>query len=100
MIVRKFTEALKKKASVVTGAAEYPDDLKEQIKAAGAELVAVDALSLAEQAGSSKAVNLVLMGRLSKYFDIPEEKWLSAIDQCVPAKFVEMNKKAFALGRG
>ena len=39
------------------------------------------------------------MGRLSKYFDMPEEKWLQAIEECVPAKFVEMNKKAFALGR-
>ena len=66
--------------------------------AAGIDLDAVDALSLAEQAGSSKAVNLVLMGKLSKYFDIPQEEWLTAIEQSVPAKFLEMNKKAFALG--
>ena len=58
----------------------------------------MDALSLAEQAGSSKAVNLVLMGKLSKYFDIPQEEWMTAIEQSVPAKFLEMNKKAFALG--
>jgi indolepyruvate ferredoxin oxidoreductase beta subunit len=66
--------------------------------AAGIDLDAVDALSLAEQAGSAKAVNLVLMGKLSKYFDIPESEWLEAIEQSVPAKFLEMNKKAFALG--
>ena len=59
-----------------------------------------DCLSLAEEAGSSKAVNIVLMGRLSKYFDIPVEKWQKAIEECVPAKFVELNHKAFALGRG
>ena len=70
------------------------------MEAKGIAVDAMDCLSLAEQAGSSKAVNLVLMGRLSKYFDISEEKWLSAIEQCVPAKFVEMNKKAFSLGRG
>jgi indolepyruvate ferredoxin oxidoreductase beta subunit len=40
------------------------------------------------------------MGRLSKYFDIPVEKWLKAIEECVPAKFVELNRKAFELGRG
>ena len=85
---------------VITGAAAYPEDLIEKIEAKGIAVDDMDCLSLAEQAGSSKAVNLVLMGRLSKYFDIPEEKWLSAIDQFVPAKFVEMNKKAFALGRG
>ena len=56
-------------------------------------------LSLAEQAGSSKAVNLVLMGRLSKYFDFPVEDWLSAIEVSVPPKFLEMNKTAFDLGR-
>ena len=85
---------------VITGAAAYPENLIEKMEAKGIAVDAMDCLSLAEQAGSSKAVNLVLMGRLSRYFDIPEEKWLNAIEKCVPAKFVEMNKKAFALGRG
>ena len=85
---------------VITGAAAYPENLIEKMKAKGIAVEAMDCLSLAEQVGSSKAVNLVLMGRLSRFFDMPEEKWLSAIEQCVPAKFVEMNKKAFALGRG
>ena len=85
---------------VITGAASYPENLIEKIQEKGIAVDAMDCLSLAEQAGSSKAVNLVLMGRLSRYFDIPEEKWLAAIEQCVPAKFVEMNKRAFVLGRG
>ena len=83
---------------VIIGAAEYPSELAAKMVAAGIDLDAVDALSLAEQAGSSKAVNLVLMGKLSKYFDIPQEEWLAAIEQSVPPKFLEMNKKAFALG--
>ncbi len=84
---------------VITGAAEYPENLLEKMQALGIAVDALDCLSLAEQAGSSKAVNLVLLGRLSGYFDIPEEKWLKAIEECVPEKFVELNKKAFALGR-
>ena len=84
---------------VIIGAAEYPEDLLGEMKAAGIDVDALDALSLAEQAGSSKAVNLVLMGRLSKYFDIPVEDWLSAIEVSVPPKFLEMNKTAFDLGR-
>lgn len=84
---------------VITGAASYPEDLVKKLEDKGARVEAMDCLSLANKAGSSKAVNLVLMGRLSKFFDIPEEKWLSAIEECVPAKFVELNKKAFALGR-
>ena len=83
---------------VIIGAAEYPAQLAENMVAAGIDLDAVDALTLAEQAGSAKAVNLVLMGKLSKYFDIPQEEWLAAIEQSVPPKFLEMNKKAFALG--
>ena len=66
---------------------------------AGADVDAFDALDLALQAGSSKAVNLVLMGRLSKYFDASMEDWMAALEESVPAKFLEMNKKAFMLGR-
>lgn len=84
---------------VITGAAEYPQGLEEKMKASGIQLDAVDALSLAEQAGSSKAVNIVLMGRLSKWFDFSEEEWLKAVEESVPPKFLEMNLKAFRLGR-
>ena len=84
---------------VIMGAAEYPDGLVEKMKATGAKVDAIDCLSLANEAGSSKAVNLVLMGRLSHYFDAPEEAWQAAIDATVPAKFLKLNKKAFALGK-
>lgn len=84
---------------VITGAAAYPEDLISKMTAKGASIDAIDALSLAEEAGSSKAVNIVLMGRLSKYFDFSEDKWLKALEESVPPKFLELNKKAFALGR-
>ena len=84
---------------VITGAAQYPENIEEKI-CSKVDAQFVDALSLAKEAGTSKAVNLVLMGRLSKYFDIPLEKWQKAIDACVPAKFAEINHKAFMLGRG
>ena len=85
---------------VVTGAAAYPEGVVEKIRATGAKADAVPALDLAHQAGSQKAVNIVLMGRLSRYFpDIPEENWLAALEATVTAKFVELNRKAFALGR-
>ena len=83
---------------VVTGAAEYPKELVNKMKEKGFSVDAIDALTLAESAGSSKAVNLVLMGRLSKYFDCTEEEWMTAIENSVPPKFLEMNKKAFSLG--
>ena len=85
---------------VITGAAAYPERLIEKMQETGILVDAMDCLSLAEEAGSAKAVNIVLMGRLSKYFDIPVEKWQNAIEECVPAKFAELNRKAFLLGRG
>lgn len=84
---------------VITGAAQYPEELSSKIEKLGVKIDAFDALSLALEAGSAKAVNIVLLGRLSKYFDFTEEEWLSAIERSVPEKFLEMNKKAFALGR-
>ena len=84
---------------VIIGAAQYPENLVEKMQAVGADVDAIDALDLAMQAGSSKAVNLVLMGRLSKYFDATQEAWMAALEACVPPKFLELNKKAFALGR-
>lgn len=85
---------------VIVGNAIYPDNLVEKMQSAGAKVDAQDFLKLAEEAGSSKAVNIALMGRLSKYFpDISEEKWQAALEAVVPAKFLELNKKAFALGQ-
>ena len=108
----RYTEYLKKDGRIVvntqnidpmpviTGAAEYPADLENKMKNAGFAVDAVDCLSLAEQAGTAKAVNIVLMGRLSKYMDFSEEAWLKAIEKLVKPQFLEMNKKAFMLGRG
>ena len=84
---------------VITGAMEYPENLADKMRAAGAKVDDFDALSVANAAGSAKAVNIALMGRLSKYFDIDQSEWIKTIEQTVPAKFLELNKKAFELGR-
>lgn len=84
---------------VITGAASYPENLIGKMKDLGLNVDAMDCLSLANEAGSAKAVNIVLMGRLSRYFDIPVDKWKKAIEDCVPEKFRELNLKAFDLGR-
>jgi len=84
---------------VITGAAQYPENLIEKMRATGAKVDALDCLKLANEAGSVKAVNLVLMGCLSHYFDLPEDAWYEAIEAIVPYKFLELNKKAFQLGK-
>lgn len=84
---------------VITGAAVYPSDIESKIKNLGANLDAFDALTLANEAGSTKCVNLVLLGHLSNHFDFSEDEWEDAIKSCVPERFIDMNIKAFNLGR-
>lgn len=89
-----------KPLSVLTGEKEYPKVLVKKLKELGAQVDAFDALTLARRAGSTKAVNLVLLGRLSKYFDFTSEEWRAAIAAGVPPKSLEINERAFALGAG
>lgn len=84
---------------VITGVASYPENIIDKIKAQGVDVISVDALELAEQAGNSKASNVVLMGVVSTKMDFDKAVWDKAIEECVPAKFLELNKKAFELGR-
>ncbi len=83
---------------VVIGAAEYPGGVIEAISATGSDITSIDALSLAVEAGSSKAVNVVLMGVLAAKTDIAYDTWVEAVKATVPAKFLELNLKAFDMG--
>ena len=83
---------------VITGAAKYPEKVLDRVEAAGAKVQRVDALRLALEAGSPKAVNVALIGVLEKNTDIDREIWEETIKTTVPPKFVELNEKAFALG--
>ena len=83
---------------VITGAAEYPGDVLETMKAKGFDVDDFDALAPAMEAGSAKAVNIVLMGHFAKCTDIPKEKWIRALNKVINPKFLDMNLKAFELG--
>lgn len=85
---------------VIIGDAAYPAGILGELREKGVFVDEVDALDLAVEAGSTKAVNIVLMGRLAKYFEIEKSKWLSAIERLVKPQFVEINQKAFELGYG
>ena len=82
---------------VITGAAKYPENIGEKLSNS-VDTTLVNALSLAEQAGNSKAVNVVLIGVMAKASDIPYEKWIETIKTTVPPKFLDINLKAFELG--
>ncbi len=85
--------------TVLLGQASYPDDLAERIRARFADFLLVDGLHLAQQAGDARAANTVLLGAVSKRLAIDEAVWLEALTKMVPAKALEVNRTAFAMGR-
>ena len=82
---------------VITGAMQYPDEILEKMSKK-IDVISVDALKLALEAGNMKAVNVVLIGLMAKNTDIAYEKWIETIKTTVPPKFLDVNLKAFDLG--
>mgnify|MGYP001033614232 FL=1 len=83
---------------VITGAESYPSDIEERIRALVPDAVFVDALKLAEEAGTTKAVNIVLIGVLARHMDIDKSAFLDAIRATVPQKLLDINLAAFEKG--
>ena len=83
---------------VVIGTAEYPAGILDAVRATGADLTEIDALSLAVKAGSPKAVNVVLIGVMASHMEFAYDVWENAIRATVPEKFLELNLKAFEYG--
>lgn len=83
---------------VIMGNAQYPENILGKIAEKGVKVISADALSLAEQAGSAKAVNIVLLGIAAKTLSLDERECLEAIRATVPQKTIEVNEKAFELG--
>jgi indolepyruvate ferredoxin oxidoreductase beta subunit len=85
--------------SVLMGKEVYPEGLVERIKAGCADLLLVDGQKLATDAGNVRAANTVLLGAVSKRLSIPEEFWLKALEKMVPSRALEVNRRAFQIGR-
>lgn len=83
---------------VVTGTALYPDNIIEKIKAKGVRVIAADALAMAKEAGTEKAVNVALIGLAAKHLGFDRHILEEAIKTSVAPKFLEVNMKAFELG--
>ena len=84
--------------SVTFGAGAYPEKVEEMLAARAKAVEVVPALAIAQEMGNINVVNLVMLGALSKYLTFPEETWQKSLEERVPKKFLEMNKKAFARG--
>lgn len=84
---------------VILGQAEYPENIKATLEEKAGTVKAFDALKIAEECGSVKAVNVVLLGAASRDLPFDEDAWLKVIEENVKPKFIDLNKKAFELGR-
>ena len=83
--------------SVITGAAAYPEGFPEKLTAA-CHTVKMDALALAREAGDARAVNLALLGALSRLTGTDRALWHKAIEASVTEKTLAINLRAFEKG--
>ncbi len=83
--------------TVLTGAAEYPENIIEGLSSRR-QVISVDAMGEAKKLGNSKVFNTIVLGIAARHMDFRKEDWYAVIEKTVPAKTVEVNKKAFDTG--
>jgi len=90
-----------KPITVTSGGAHYPSE--EELRAVYERITdrfyLVPGAELAEELGNARAANVVLLGVLSSFFELPAETWLAVIEKRVPPRYVELNRQAFFAGR-
>jgi indolepyruvate ferredoxin oxidoreductase beta subunit len=85
--------------TVSMGAAVYPDDAAERLSKVFDKLVYIDAAAKAVELGNIRTANVVVVGAISNGLDLPLDAWKQAVVESVPAKFKDLNLKAFEAGR-
>ncbi len=83
--------------TVVTGAAQYPEHILEDLKKEHT-VYAIDAMGEAKKLGNARVFNVIVLGMAAKHMDFSKEAWLQVIEKTVPQKTVEINQKAFLAG--
>ncbi|RMF45939.1 MAG: indolepyruvate oxidoreductase subunit beta [Deltaproteobacteria bacterium] len=81
------------------GQETYPEDVPDKIRRTFPDTLVVEGIPKALEAGSDRAVNTVMLGALSRQMNIPVAIWEQAIRHMVPERYVDLNLRAFALGR-
>lgn len=85
--------------AVATGKASYPDNILDELKSRGINVVALDAFAIAREIGELRTANVVMVGAMSNFLSVSPQIFLDVIDQRVKKQFCEVNKKAFQAGR-
>jgi len=85
---------------VAVGKAVYPADVEARLASAGVRSRFVEGHAIALAAGNAKAVNAVILGALASMMTFAPALWEEALRHQIPARLLELNLRAFALGRG
>ncbi|MDP3097037.1 MAG: indolepyruvate oxidoreductase subunit beta [Syntrophales bacterium] len=87
---------------VTLGKARYPSEkeIENLLQSRGGKVKWLSADDMAKDAGNPAMAGVVLLGALSNLVGGGQEIWLQVIKRLVPARFVEMNQKAFLAGSG
>lgn len=83
--------------TVVTGVAEYPQNILEDIEKEH-NVLKINAMDEAIKLGNAKVFNIIVLGMAAKHMDFSKEDWMTVIENTVPPKTIEINKKAFEAG--
>ena len=83
--------------SVVIGAATYPENIIEDLEKKY-KVLKVDAISEAQKLGNTKTFNIIILGIAAQHMNFSKDEWLKVIENTVPPKTIEINKKAFEVG--
>lgn len=83
--------------TVVTGAAQYPEDIIETI-GKDCKIYFMNALEEAKKLGNTRVFNSIILGLAAKHMKYAKEEWEHVIRNTVPHKTVDLNIQAFELG--
>jgi indolepyruvate ferredoxin oxidoreductase beta subunit len=88
-------------STVTTGQSRYPplEEILAPLQRICRDIKTLDATKLAVKAGNPQTMNVVMLGALSKYIPLREEMLIESLSESVPAKFLEVNRRAFELGK-
>ena len=85
---------------VLLGSMKYPENISDMLDEKCSNFKILNVNDAAKEAGSIKSVNVVIIGHLSNFFtEIRADEWKKSIEKLVKPAFIELNLKAFELGR-
>ncbi|NMX21960.1 indolepyruvate ferredoxin oxidoreductase subunit beta, partial [ANME-1 cluster archaeon GoMg4] len=88
--------------TVTTGKSKYPplDEILAPLRKICRTVKTLDATKLASTAGNPQTMNVVMLGVLSKYIPLREEILIESLGDSIKTKYLEVNRRAFELGKG